>query len=453
MTKTEYRVPAPSRVSGDMFDFISDLRRWLNGKGYVRDSDLGALAFLDSVNLQDAYTAQDAAPQVSLVSDGLTIRDNATPIGASLFAVQSNAGTTSFSVEVDQIDIGPSGRRMMSMQFPDATGRFGTELWPDDFAVTTATGTAFAAFFSDDARVITLNIPGGGGLGNDTAPGGINLPHTVRFEDTGFLFSAQLLINAAVKVECATNTVGPLYLFLDQYVTYADGGSRTCSQHNTIRAQPKWGPNINGGSITQTSAQLYFAATTVDATVGSASVTTLDYFLAVAPQLIAGGTVGTFTVLNIPDIPAAGITTIRGINSAMGSGTFILHSGAAVSTFAGNIHMNNGISLVLGTVGGNRVELLRPAAGVLRMVGVGGTFNEALDLDFDVASNVVELTSSTAAALRVSNLLDINNGVALGAGAAATLGLIGGSGPTAAAQAQWVRIDVGGVAHWIPAWT
>ena len=63
-------------------------------------------------------------------------------------------------------------------------------------------------------------------------------------------------------------------------------------------------------------------------------------------------------------------------------------------------------------------------------------------------------------ALRVQNgdsrfdgRTDINNGVALGGGAAATLGTIGGSGPTAAAQAQWLEIDIGGVAHWIPVWT
>lgn len=63
-------------------------------------------------------------------------------------------------------------------------------------------------------------------------------------------------------------------------------------------------------------------------------------------------------------------------------------------------------------------------------------------------------------ALRVTNgdarfdaRVDINNPIALGGGAAATLGTIGGSGPTAAAQAQWVEIDIGGTPHWIPVWT
>ncbi len=53
---------------------------------------------------------------------------------------------------------------------------------------------------------------------------------------------------------------------------------------------------------------------------------------------------------------------------------------------------------------------------------------------------------------RFDGRVDINNGVALGGGAAATLGTIGGSGPTGAAQSQWVEIDINGTPHWIPAW-
>ena len=59
----------------------------------------------------------------------------------------------------------------------------------------------------------------------------------------------------------------------------------------------------------------------------------------------------------------------------------------------------------------------------------------------------------TAGLSQFDGRVDINNPIALGGGATATLGTIGGSGPTTAAQAQWVEIDVNGVAHWIPAWT
>ncbi len=43
--------------------------------------------------------------------------------------------------------------------------------------------------------------------------------------------------------------------------------------------------------------------------------------------------------------------------------------------------------------------------------------------------------------------------VALGGGAAATLGTIGGSGPATAAQNKWMRVlDDAGAAFWVPAW-
>lgn len=51
---------------------------------------------------------------------------------------------------------------------------------------------------------------------------------------------------------------------------------------------------------------------------------------------------------------------------------------------------------------------------------------------------------------RFDGRVDINNEDAIGGGAAATLGQIGGTGPTAAAQATWVEIDVNGVATWVP---
>lgn len=519
--------------------------------------------------LQEAYDASGAPPHITVdgTNLGVTVRDNATPVG-DIFAVQSNSPDTLLAVRPTEISIGPSARRLFRPNWVDSTGRFGCEVYPDDFSITTATGTG-SVFYTDASRTVTLNIPGGGGIGNDTAPGFVSFNHTARFEDTGFLFASQLLVNAAVQVECATNTVGPLYLFLDQYKTYADGGSRTCTQHNAMRAQPSWGPNINGGSITQTSAELYYAFAIVDATVGSASVTTLNYFAAKNPQLTAGGTIGTLNAFDIAAI--TGPTTIRGINSAMSSGTFINHTGTASSFFAGDVHVNDGISLVLGSSGSNRVELLRPSAGVLRMIGVGGTNNEGLDWDFDSAANNVSVTSTTTAglnldlvefaigpstpadgtnnwfmlfapglratqlagdysevlfssataisvahainnfatwtinaptialgggsivnaanvliqtnmaqgtnrygllitsnptggtlnyALRCTNgdarfdaRVDINNGIALGGGAAATLGTIGGSGPTAAAQAQWLEIDIGGTPHWIAVWT
>ena len=41
---------------------------------------------------------------------------------------------------------------------------------------------------------------------------------------------------------------------------------------------------------------------------------------------------------------------------------------------------------------------------------------------------------------------------ALGGGAAATLGTIGGTGPTVAGQNLWARININGTPYWIPVW-
>lgn len=42
--------------------------------------------------------------------------------------------------------------------------------------------------------------------------------------------------------------------------------------------------------------------------------------------------------------------------------------------------------------------------------------------------------------------------VALGGGAAPTLGTIGGSGPATAAQDSWVEINIAGTLYYVPAW-
>lgn len=46
----------------------------------------------------------------------------------------------------------------------------------------------------------------------------------------------------------------------------------------------------------------------------------------------------------------------------------------------------------------------------------------------------------------------IDQGVALGGGAAPTLGTIGGSGPATAAQNQWLEVTIDGIRNWVPCW-
>lgn len=50
-------------------------------------------------------------------------------------------------------------------------------------------------------------------------------------------------------------------------------------------------------------------------------------------------------------------------------------------------------------------------------------------------------------------LVRIDTSVSLGGGSSATLGTIGGSGPSTAGQSKWLEISISGTSHWIPVWT
>lgn len=95
---------------------------------------------------------------------------------------------------------------------------------------------------------------------------------------------------------------------------------------------------------------------------------------------------------------------------------------------------------------GNVMNITMTAAGTgtPRALAIGAT------------SANVTLSTTTSGDIVLNPAGDIRWGkalVALGGGAAPTLGTIGGAGPTAAAQNSWVRaLDSTGAAVWIPAW-
>ncbi len=51
-----------------------------------------------------------------------------------------------------------------------------------------------------------------------------------------------------------------------------------------------------------------------------------------------------------------------------------------------------------------------------------------------------------------TTILEVNNGVAMGGGAAPTLGTIGGSGPASAGQNSWLKVKIGATDSFIPIW-
>ncbi len=543
-------------------DHTSILNIGVNSHATI-DTHLASTSNPHTVTLQQAYDSSGTPDHITVDGTNLafTVEDNAAPIGSDIFQVRTNAQVNVFGVAVDAIDTGPTGRRLFCAQWPDATGRTVCEVYPDDFSITTDTGPPNNIFFTDASRVITLAIPGGAPFFLNAATAFCTLSHTTRFEEPGFLFSSVPFFANAVSVECAAN-IGPAITLLDQVNTYADGGARTASQHNTIRSQPKIGPNINGGSIIMASMEQYLANVTVDATVGSATLTAYTGFKVANPTLVAGGLINNFTALEIANI--SGPITKTGIKSDMATGEFINHTGFAGSKFGGPITIANNQELRLGGATSNDVTLRWSAAntmqwratGVLQWELVNATSNamrawsnnQGLQFELPVLSfgtvaagpaanwfinytpparttiavgewsdlllangadvtvddaitnlsgwkiDAPGITIGTGSVVDASNLwldtaptegtnrygllitsaptggtlnyalrvtagdarfdgrLDINRGIALGGGAAPTLGTIGGSGPTAAAQSQWVEIDIGGTPHWIPVW-
>lgn len=471
-------------------------------------------------------------------------------IGAGGVDFLTVAGATGIT-DIGRMNTAPAAR------FPNAATKGAIRLMP---------GTVADTVLPADFGLITWDGTYTTNYANNRFGGMIYAIGTYEFSSAAFGFNEINLFLNGTTLKNANGVAanhGSGFTLLDIPTYQADAAVITGVQHNGVRSIPTFA-TIGGGTLTFTNVWNVLAGATVNA---GATVTN-RYALGVLDATGAGA-VTTQVGVDIANL-TAGATNI-GIRSAMATGTFIQHTGAAVSTFAGTLHMNNGVALALGSTGANRVQLSRVGAGTMRMVGVGGTNNEGLDWDFDSNPNNVAITSPTTAGLNldiiefaigpstvadgtnnwfmafspglratqlagdysevlftsssaisvvhaISNFatwtvnaptislgggsivnaanvliqtnmnqgtnrygllitsnpsggtlnyalrctagdarfdgrVDINNGVALGGGAAATLGTIGGAGPTAAAQAQWLEVDIGTVAHWIPVWT
>lgn len=309
------------------------------------DAHLASSANPHGVNVQQAYVATGGVPHIVLVAgQPFTIRDNAAPIG-NMVVLENGAGVGFFDIDPLEMNFGQTLTDRIWRAFDVVDGYGGVEFYPDG---RTRTDAGFNPAFIWQSTVNSI-VPGGGGIGNDTAPNFVNWSGEIVLTEQGNLFNTQSLFSQSTTVTCEGANTGPIYTMINQPIfrTGALGGSRTGSQQNAVRSQMRIGPNL-AGNFLLTSHETYFATVFVDATVGTASITTVNYFAPKAPGLTAGGTIGTLNVLDIPNIPAAGITTLRGINSAMSAGLFINHTAAAESTLAGHFHLNDNILLKLG---------------------------------------------------------------------------------------------------------
>lgn len=346
---------------------------------------------LGLTSLQGAYNYSGAPPHIQLDStrQGLTLRDASTPIGTVL-RCESFAGDDFFTMAPLLSNIlGTPTRRGFELS-DEATATPSLRVMPDNRTKTTVPTWSFALAWD---TVLTSNVAGGGAIGNDAALGAVGWTGEVILADPGNLFSTALLFNQATIVTCAPGRAGPLYTMVNQPLLRADGVSTTGSQANAVRSQMRVGPNLNGGSITLASHEPFYAFCTVDGTVGSASITAINYFAAKAPSLVAGGTIGTLHCLDIPNIPAAGITNLRGIASAMSSGQFIRHTGTAPAQFGGSIQLGSGTTFDVDLSRGaaNRLDLasgdaMRIISGSLQFVDTGGQIASSVSGELQVTS-------------------------------------------------------------------
>lgn len=134
--------------------------------------------------------------------------------------------------------------------------------------------------------------------------------------------------------------------------------------------------------------------------------------------------------LNAPTISAqGGDNNISLAYQSKGTGGHLFYTGAGARVAL--IVQNNANSV-------NYTTLLPGAAGVPAQISADGS-----DTDIDIC-----LTPKGAGITRFNNAT-----IALGAGAAPTLGTIGGSGPTVAGQNSWFKFkDSSGAAFWVPVW-
>ncbi len=224
---------------------------------------------------------------------------------------------------------------------------------------------------------------------------GLNGQFQFSTSASGFGMGNAILHGATWKnTNGAVANLGPAFLFANNAVYQADGASITTSQariffdnstYNVINAGVLIGLGVGHNS--------FWSQLRVDS----------GATLALRQGMNITDTIGTGVLtaqvgVNIASLTFA--TTNIAIRSAVVAGAtnfFLQGNGTAISTFAGDVHINNSVALVLGTVAANRVELERTAAGAFRMRGIGGTNNESLIWSFDTAPNVVAITTDTSA--------------------------------------------------------
>ncbi len=249
--------------------------------------------------------------------------------------------------------------------------------------------SAFSNLFALSSQ-LTLNFA------NATMGAFVLFAPTIRYAQGANPFGMGLLFNAGGIFEndpAGSSALTTGLSYVGQNIYRANTNAITMIQLLDFISQPRLQATA-GGTFTMTGNLSHFSAGgRIDAGATLTGDRRCFRVNDIAPftGVLTGANVG----LDIANI-TSGVAGAAGIRSVMANGSalrrFILHTGTAESDFAGTINL-------------------------------------------------------TGAALLNHAVSD-----APGAGAIATLALIGATGPTVAAQATWVRVELAGVVGWMPLW-
>lgn len=176
----------------------------------------------------------------------------------------------------------------------------------------------------------------------------------------------------------------------------------------------------------------------LDASLDQSSVPAWSAVISYASGMIvsSGGNLWKAIVPNTNNLPAPGSAfwvqhAVGTTNLAVGI-DFSSFSTTSMGRMASAVRLRSSMYVhwdETGTIG----TKFDAVAGVVHLVDNGGSSRFSVD----VGSGLMSTSLGT---------------IALGGGAGATLGTIGGSGPTVAAQNAWGRMSFGGVTYFIPLW-
>jgi len=334
---------------------------------------------------------------------------------------------------------------------------------PEGMAATPANfNSRFQEIVDDLAAITTLS------LASVTLTGTLTLPRIDPVSGAGLGINTPALDNVGIQIGGAFTSGGASTASVGVSISYVLTGA---AGDTSYLAQAHIAGNIATQGNSDTIGSV--AGLRVDDPV--ITVGTGDTVTTAASLLITGApTEGTYNYALYVDAGATGLDGGLQVGPSSFPGNALMRVSGAY-TSSGNDVSSYGTQFASNLVGASgdtgRLSQVCVSNGTIATAGASDTIGVVSSLYVDepfitngggdtitIAASVYIQRAPTEGSKNYALCVDdgavrIDQGVALGGGASATLGTIGGSGPASAGQAQWLQIDIGGTTHWVPAWT